>query len=74
MLFFNGINTKHDNGQQYILQKSWLPCGTAFKVFDQQSFEDFIMPAYFATWKTSPFSDNAIYTSSGDYNQVVSND
>jgi hypothetical protein len=26
---------------------SWLPCGTAFKVFDQHLFEELIMPVYF---------------------------
>jgi hypothetical protein len=33
---------------------SRLPCGTAFKVSDQDLFEDFIMPVYFELQVISP--------------------
>jgi hypothetical protein len=34
---------------------SWLPCGTAFRVHNQDLFEQYIMPAYFTMSKFSSF-------------------
>jgi hypothetical protein len=41
------------NGFEHIV--SWLPCGTAFKVFDQDLFEEFIIPGYFTMSKYKSF-------------------
>jgi hypothetical protein len=33
----------------------WLPCGTAFKILDQNLFEEYIMPGYFKMSKYGSF-------------------
>jgi hypothetical protein len=47
------LSDANNNGFEDVV--SWLPCGTVFKILDQDWFEKYMMPAYFSMSKYGSF-------------------